>query len=112
MNLDHDAIWPPRDDLGRLEPHRINLITINRAIPLVMAAAFTGEVPPIMLADDVAEDGTPVTVIPCTCGEEVIVRLAATAECKCGRWFANFGSKVKVCRPPDAQERVAPAPES
>lgn len=74
-----------------------------------LAAGFVGffdkEVPPDFWNEDVEEDGTPVAILACVCGETPKVPLHGTAQCPgCERVFVNLGGRVKVGKLPPEDE--------
>jgi hypothetical protein len=91
----------------------MNLVTFTRSeFGPILASALSKEVPGEMLSADTAEDGTPVWCIPCPCGEQPEVKLGQIEVCGCGRYFANYGEKVKVYKPSDeASAEVSKEPE-
>jgi hypothetical protein len=98
--------WPPRDRHDRKLPWKLNTITMFRAVPILIRA-FNVTVPEEFWSVDEDEDGEPLAVIACQCGEEPKLRVAKTAECQCGRFFLFTGQEVRCFRPEnDAQEQA------
>lgn len=108
--IDPAHFWPPRDRDGAKVLHRFELPLMLRATPWVLKH-FTGRVPAEFMAESV-EDGVPVIVVSCPCGEEPTLRWRTRAysmeECGCGRFFIHDGKNVRVAGGP---ERAA-APHS
>lgn len=81
----------------------MELPLVLRAFPWVLAA-FTGRVPPEFMAETV-ENGNPVIVIACPCGEEPALRWGMRSysieECACGRFFLHDGQEVRVATDPE-----------
>lgn len=104
--------WPPRDRLGRAQPHRFALpsyLLQPGPIGQVFADAFDRTVPASFCAADVDEHGEEIGVIACPCGKEPIVYPLRTAECECGRFYLNLATEVRVYRP-DGVEAGLPEP--
>lgn len=102
--------WPPRDRLGRTQPHRFALPSYflqPGPIAHVFAEAFDRSVPADFCAADVDEYGDEMTVIACPCGEEPVVYPLRTAECDCGRFFLDTGTEVRAFRP-ESDDRQSP----
>lgn len=97
--------WPPRDRHGRKLPWKLNSITMFRAVPSLVRA-FNVRVPEEFWNTDEDEDGEPLAIIACQCGEEPKVRITHNIECGCGRFFLFLGDEVRCFRPEnDAQEQ-------
>lgn len=72
------------------------------AVPGVIGA-FKRVVPEDYWSRDTdTEDGHPVAIVACPCGEEPPVRLAGTKTCNCGRAFFYIGEEVRVAFGPRA----------
>lgn len=90
-----------RDSIKYLR--RFNLLTFQRAVPGMFSVwdGLRRQVPEDFVNHDTDEDGVPVAVVACPCGETPAVRLAALVTCDCRRVFANIGhDDVRVYRPP------------
>ena len=90
------------DNLGRRQPTRFNLVWAFRAVP-GMAAQFRREVPGDFWSKDTKEDGTPVAVISCPCGQEPLVEPGRMTECECERFYVHLGNSVRVANSPQLQ---------
>lgn len=97
-----------RDNLGRRFPTKINLLWMFRAVP-GMIDQFSREVPDDFFTLDTLDDGTPVAVIACPCGETPMPVSGGMAECECERFYLNLGSRIKVANSPQDREAAEPA---
>lgn len=97
MGIDPEVNYP-QEGLRRL-----NLLTWCRIAPVerILAEEFRDSVPDEMWSQDAEEDGTPVAVIACPCGEQHVAPFCRITATDCGRFFANFGKRVKVARLPE-----------
>lgn len=90
---------------GRRQMRRFSLLTWT-VMPDSLAARyfafFDRDVPPEFWTEDVEEDGTPVAILACVCGETPKVPVYHTAACPgCDRVFANLSGRVKVGKIPE-----------
>lgn len=91
---DRDGV--ERDSRGRKVPTRLNLVSMNRAVPGLLDQ-FTKEVPSSFICGyGEASDGRRTVTIECPCGERPEVTLAASKACSCNRLYANLGSRIRV----------------
>jgi hypothetical protein len=84
-------------------PRKFNLLTFQRAVPGLFADwdGLRRQVPEEFVSHDTDEDGRPVAVVACPCGETPAVPVAGLQACNCRRVFANIGhDDVRVYRPP------------
>lgn len=94
MIYDRDGMRRGPD--GQKFPTRLNLVSLNRAVPGLLAQ-FTHEVPDRFICGrGEAPDGRKTVTIACPCGEEPVVAVAASTACACNRLYANLGSRVRV----------------
>lgn len=89
-----------RDRLGRQTgPERMRALPYLLAVP-GLVGRFDREIPSEFTNEDVDEDGWPVTVIACPCGETPFVRRLCISGCKnCGRSFLHIGPHVMCATP-------------
>jgi hypothetical protein len=101
--IQYDRDGRARDDLGRIQPSRVNWLGLIRAIPSLIHGpnpAFDRRVPPEFWASDTDEDRAPVAVVACPCGEEPRPRVTQCVECECGRFYLATGNSVLVANSP------------
>lgn len=99
--IDRDGRW--RDRLDRIVPSRFNYLKLERAVPGLLSQ-YRKRVPPEFLSDDVEEDGQPVRVVACPCGEAPRVPVGRSVECACERFYLAIGSGVCVANSPTQVE--------
>jgi hypothetical protein len=98
--LDTDAFYPPRDRAGVKQLHRLELPAFLRAVPGVLAF-FSNIVPAEFYAvrDD---EGAPIIVVDCRCGERPVLRFGeraySIAVCQCERMFMFDGKQLRSGR--------------
>jgi len=96
--------WPPRDRAGAIEPHKLNAISLFRAIPSA-AKLFQTIVPEQFWSEhEDPETGEVVAIISCGCGETCWVGGATITECACGRFFLHLSDEVRCYRPEADEE--------
>jgi hypothetical protein len=89
------------DSLDRRFPTKMNLVWLFRAVP-GLAEQFNREVPGEFFTTDTLDDGTPVAVISCPCGEQPKPPLGGMTECACERFYLNLGKRIRVANTPPA----------
>lgn len=90
--------WPPTDQLGRIQPHKFNMVSAFRAFPWLIRY-FDKEVPQQFWTLDSYAADEATAVVACPCGQEPLVPEAKCVECECGRFFLNLGTRILVARP-------------
>lgn len=65
-----------------------------------LLAQFARKVPPAFLSDDIEDNGQPVRVVACPCGETPRVPVGRSAECACERMYLAIGGGVRVANSP------------
>ena len=94
-----------RDVNGRKHPTRLNLVTLNKAVPglLGQIEQQSKQVPESHIASSARQsDGRRAISVTCPCGEFPVVPVAGSKACGCGRVYANLGSRVRVLHSPTA----------
>lgn len=100
--LDQDG--RARDGLGRQTPRRLGFDSFLRTEwGPGLAELFAQEVPGSFWNQDTDEDGDPIAVIACPCGEEPVCELNRSVECPCERFYLFLGDRVRVYRPEGVQ---------
>jgi hypothetical protein len=90
--------WPPVDGMGKIVPHGLTWVTYLRGMPWLIEY-FDQQVPPAFWAEDVSDEGEPIVLVSCPCGEEPQVRPATCVECACERFYFAVGGRVLVAKP-------------
>lgn len=83
-------------------PSKMNWLTFARAVPGIFTE-WDGlkHVPEEFVSADADDDGRPLAVIACPCGETPSVGLALSTTCNCRRVFIGVGhGEVRAFRPP------------
>lgn len=89
------------DNIGRRQPTKLNSIWAIRAIP-GLARQFERKVPSEFWSQDADDEGLPIAIIACPCGEEPQLRPAGMHVCECDRMYLSLGPEIRVGNSPDA----------
>lgn len=94
-----DADLRPLDRLGRVQPHRLNVLTFAKAIP-----GFAEQFRTVPAKFYTATDGERVQV-ECPCGEPVTCELGSlTLHGPCKRVYLYAGKRLLVANSPTREE--------
>lgn len=110
---DRRPVPEPRRDFVKM-PRKLDLTIIARAVPGLFSEwnGLDFAVPEEFVSHDADEEGRPLAVVACPCGESPVVPLAGLRACNCRRVFANVGhDQVRVYKPPMTDEEYADDPE-
>lgn len=98
-------LWPPRDRLGRKQPHRLALpsFLLSPTIGAAIVEHFDRAIPGEFWFWDIDDEGEHLAVIACPCGEEPGVSPIRMTECECGRYYLNLVTEVRVWKPEEVE---------
>jgi len=98
--------YPPRDELDRVQPRKINWFMFATSIPGLLAQ-FQDVPLAFWTQDDESEEGWPSYSVACPCGAKppTVVAQHAT-ECECGRIYLHLGKQMRVFRPEEVPAGV------
>lgn len=98
-----------RDAVGRVMPHRVNVLGLHRAIPGVLAL-FSEKVPPRLYGGGArgVADRT-IIAVACPCGSRVDVKPGRPFHpCPgCARWYLELAGRVRCAVLPEDMAEAA-----
>lgn len=102
-----------RDHSGRIMPRRLGFDSFLRtSIATQLVESFHQVIPAGFWNADIDEDGDPIAVIACPCGEEPHCEVNRTVCCPCGRYYLHTFQEVRVWRPEDIEAGLPEADRS
>lgn len=98
--------YPPTDMIGRQYMRPFSWVSFVRAMPWLATEVFDTKVPGDFWAQDTDEEGEPIAIIACPCGEEPTLHPGEAVECSCERFYLAAVDQVRVFRPEHVEAAV------